>query len=381
MLMLLAMAIGVAAVIVLTAVGEGARRYVTEQFSSLGTHLLIVIPGRAETAGSTPAALLGETPRPLTIRDTAAFRRHSGIRRIAPVIVGEVSVSWKSRQRQAAVIGTTAEFIDIRRWNVARGRFLPPGDPERLSPVCVIGSRIRQELFGPHLPLGKMVTIGDRRFRVIGVLGSKGRSIGVDTEEVVIIPVASAQMLFNTDTLFRVIVEARSRNRIPGVKTHILDVTRKRHQGKEDVTVITQDAVLSTFDKILHSLTLTVGGIAAISLAVAGILVMNVMLISVTQRTTEIGLLKALGALRRQIMAMMLTEAAILSTAGALLGIAAGEAGTAIIEVIYPDLPVTAPLWSVAAAFGVALATGLVFGVLPARRAAMLDPVDALKGH
>ncbi|MBW1671826.1 MAG: FtsX-like permease family protein, partial [Deltaproteobacteria bacterium] len=214
--------------------------------------------------------------------------------------------------------------------------------------------------------------------RVIGIMGSEGRSIGLDVEELVILPVASAQMLFNTNTLFRILVEAKSREAISQIETHILSTIQKRHQGEEDVTVVTQDAVLATFDRIFRALTLTVAGVAGISLGVAGILTMNVMLITVSQRTAEIGLLKALGAHRRQILVLILTEAGVLSLVGALLGLAIGEIGSWVIGRIYPALPVGAPWWAIAAALSVAIVTGLTFSVLPARRAAFLDPVQAL---
>jgi putative ABC transport system permease protein len=209
-------------------------------------------------------------------------------------------------------------------------------------------------------------------------MDSEGRSIGLDVEELVILPVASAQMLFNTNTLFRILVEAKSRETISRVETHILSTIRERHQGEEDVTVITQDAVLATFDRIFRALTLTVAGVAGISLGVAGILTMNVMLIAVSQRTAEIGLLKALGAHRRHILVLILTEAGVLSLIGAFLGLAVGVIGSWVIGRIYPALPVGTPWWAIAAALGVAIATGLTFSVLPARRAARLDPVQAL---
>lgn len=377
-LMLLAMAIGVAAVVVLTAVGEGARRFVVGEFAALGTNLVIIIPGRAETAGARPAVFIGETPRDLTIQDSEALKRHAAVRRIAPVSVGEVPVSWRGRERQVPVLGSTAELLEIRHLKMAQGRFLPPGDPEQATQVCVIGNKVRHELFGPNPAIGELMRIGDRRCRVIGVLASEGRSIGVDVEELVVVPVASAQMLFNTNTLFRVMVEAKDRDSIPRVESHILSTIRERHQGEEDVTVITQDAVLATFDRILHALTLTVAGIAAISLAVAGILTMNVMLIAVSQRTAEIGLLKALGAPGRQIMMLFLTEAAALSLIGACFGLAIGQAGSWVIGELYPFLPVQVPTWAIGAASGMAFATGVTFGVLPARRAARLNPVQAL---
>jgi len=197
-------------------------------------------------------------------------------------------------------------------------------------------------------------------------------------EEVVIVPVASAQLLFNSPSLFRILVEASSRDAIPVAKEFIRNTLKERHQGEEDVTVITQDAVLATFDRIFRALTLTVGGIAAISLAVAGILIMNIMLIAVSQRTGEIGLLKAIGASRGQILKLFLSEAALLALLGALIGLLAGRLGSWIVGRIYPKLPLGAPLWAIGAALLIAILTGLIFGVIPARRAARLDPVQAL---
>lgn len=376
-LMLLAMAIGVAAVVILTSLGEGARRFVVGEFAALGTHLLIVLPGRSETTGG-PPPLLGETPRDLTIDDALALERLRSVRRVAPISVGSAAVSWGRRDRESIVLGSTADFLDIRHLSMGQGRFLPPADPRQAVPICVLGAKIRQELFGPQNALGEWVRIGDRRFRVIGVLGSEGRSIGLDIEEVVVIPVASALTLFNTESLFRILVEARTREALANAETLIRETIRDRHEGEDDVTIVTQDAVLATFDRILRALTLTVAGIAAISLAVAGILIMNVMLVAVSQRTAEIGLLKALGASAATIQRLFVAESTVLSLLGALIGLLVGEAGSWVIGRMYPALPVGTPWWAVAAALAVALATGLAFSALPARRAARLDPVQAL---
>jgi putative ABC transport system permease protein len=376
-LILLAMAIGVGAVILLTALGEGARRYVTREFTSLGTHLLITIPGRSETTGG-PPPLLGETPRDLTLEDALALSRNSSIRRVAPIAIGSAPVVWKQLSREVTIMGTTEALYGIRQLSMAQGRFLPPGNPSRGTAVCVLGYKIKNELFGNASPLGKWVRIGGRRFRVTGVLSPKGQSLGLDMGDLAIIPVASAQALFNTSSLFRIMIQATGRDSVPRAKEAILKTIRERHEGEDDVTVITQDALLKTFDRIFTALTLTVGGIAAISLAVAGILIMNVMMISVSQRKAEIGLLKAVGAPRSQILRLFLSESAVLSLIGSLVGILLALSGTWVSLRIYPNFPVTIPLWALGAATGVGVFTGLLFGVLPARKAATLEPVEAL---
>jgi putative ABC transport system permease protein len=264
---------------------------------------------------------------------------------------------------------------------MGQGRFLPPGELDRDMAVCVIGTKVASELFPQRPAVGSSVRIGDRRFRVIGVLGESGRAVGFDLQELVIIPVSSAQQIFNTESLFRILVQASDHDAIPRTRLAVLETIKARHQGEEDVTVITQDAVLATFNRIFTALTLTLAGIASISLAVAGILIMNVMLVAVSQRTAEVGLLKALGARGRQITALFLTEAVLLSVAGALAGLVVGYAANALIGRLYPTLPVGAPAWAVVLALVIAVASGVVFGLMPARRAARLDPVIALAGR
>ena len=378
LLMLLAMSIGVAAVVVLTAIGNGARHYVVDQFSSLGTNLVIVVPGRAETAGGAATTLVGETPRDLTLDDARSLLRGDALRRMAPFNLGEIAVSYRGRERQAPLLGSTAALLPIHHLEMARGSFLPEEDMEIARPVCVLGATISRELFGRQNPLGEMVRLGGFRCRVIGVLASQGRSLGHDTEELVVVPVAFAQMLLNTEGLFRILVEARDPESIPRLKQFILDTIAGRHYGEEDITIVTQDSVLATFERILGALTLSVAGIAAISLVVAGILIMNVMLMAVAQRTAEIGLCKAIGASRRQIMVLLVTEALLLSAVGGLLGLAIGLAGSRLARSLYPELSAGPPSWAMVAALGTALATGFVFSLLPARRAARLDPIQAL---
>ncbi|MCM8623834.1 MAG: ABC transporter permease [Candidatus Accumulibacter phosphatis] len=377
-LLVLAMAIGVAAVVVLTALGDGARRYVLNQFASIGSNLVIVLPGRSQTGGFNPGNAITSTPRDLTIDDAQALRRASAVHRVAPLTVGTSEISFGGKLREVMVAGTTAEFIEVRRLTLAQGRFLPQGDWRRGVSEAVIGAKIRNEMFAREEALGQMVRIGDRRFRIVGVLASTGQGLGMNTDELVIVPVSLAQAMFNSNTLFRILVEASSRDSIDQAKVQLAEIIQLRHEGEQDVTIITQDAVLATFDRLLGTMTIAVAGIAAISLAVAGILVMNVMLVSVTQRTTEIGLLKALGATGATIRNAFLTEAAMLSVTGALLGWVLGLAMAAIIRQLYPEFPAFPPDWAVLAGLGTALATGILFGVLPARQAARLDPVQSL---
>lgn len=377
-LLVLAMSIGVAAVVMLTALGDGARRYVVAQFSAIGTNLVIVLPGRSETRGFNPANLVTSTPRDLTVEDANALLKLPAVKRIAPILVATSEINAAGKLREAMLLGTNEDFLNVRQLKLGLGRFLSKDEVGHGSAEVVLGAVIRREIFGTENPLGKTVRVGDRRLRVVGVLAEGGQGMGMTTDELLIVPVATAQAMLNSNTLFRILVEVHSREQIVDVKARVLKTITQRHDGEEDVTVITQDAILETFDKILNVLTLGVAGIAAISLVVAGILVMNVMLISVTQRTGEIGLLKALGATSSAIRQLFMMEAILLSLSGAVVGVGLGYAGAAVLRQLYPAFPAYPPLWAVLAGLSTALISGLIFGVMPARRAARLDPIQAL---
>lgn len=377
MLIILAMSIGIASVSVLTALGDSARRYIVNEFETLGSHLVIVLPGRTETTGTAPP-LFGETPRDLTLDDAEALARSHHIAAIAPITIGSAPSSSLGLERETNIVGSTHALRRVRRLTVAQGSFLPQTEIDKTLSVCVIGQTIRNQLFANQPALGQWLRINDRRFRVIGVLASEGQSVGIDFDEIVIVPVASAQALFDTHSLFRVLVETKSKPDMYKAVDDIKAIIKARHEGEDDVTLITQDSVVSTFDKILTALTLTVASIASISLAVAGVLVMNVMLVSVSQRTAEIGLLKALGATKRQLLWLFLSEAALLSLAGAVLGVLLGYLTIGGLQAFYPNFPMQLPGWALLAALAVSLGTGLLFGVLPARKAANLDPIAAL---
>lgn len=376
-LIILAMSIGVTAVTVLIALSESARSYIINEFAALGSHLVIVLPGRTETTGGAPP-LFGETPRDLTLADAQSLSHSPYIAAIAPLTIGSAPVTFAGLERETNVFGSTHALLQVRHLTMAQGSFLPKTEYDKALSVCVIGQTIRKQLFANTPALGQWLRINDRRYRVIGVLAAEGESVGVDFDEMVIIPVAAAQALFNTSALFRILIEARSRDAMLKAVDAVKKIIKLRHEGEEDITIITQDSVVNAFNKILTALTIAVASIGGISLIVAGVLVMNVMLVSVTQRTAEIGLLKALGASQAQVQWLFLAEALLLSLIGALVGLLLGFVVTALIQAAYPKFPLALPEWGVLSALGVSIGTGLLFGILPARKAAKLDPITAL---
>ena len=382
LMLLIATSIGVMAVILLTAVGEGARDYITGEFRDMGTNLLIVIPGKNETSGGgSPVDLAGVAPRDLTVEDAISLRQIEAIKNIAPIVIGETPAQFNGLDRSVPIIGTTPSFLAVRKWEMATGNFLPGVTLDRSPPVCVIGKEVESELFGKNKAIGQWLRVGDRRCRVTGIIGTEGRAVGIDAQKVVVMPVSLATALFNRPSLFRIAIEARNTWEMEQIKKDIIRIIKKRHQGKEDITVIRQDSVMKSFDNIFNVLTMALGSIASISLFVAGILIMNVMLVAVSQRQAEIGLLKAIGAKNNQINHLFITEAIILSGSGALLGLVLGHTVTQILKVAFPTFNFLPPLWASFVSLLVALIAGVVFGLLPARRAAKLDPVIALSGN
>ncbi|MCG8458162.1 MAG: ABC transporter permease [Holophagales bacterium] len=376
-LSLVGVAVGVTAVVLLTALGEGARGYVVDQFASIGSNLLIVVPGKVETTGGLPG--VGGAPNDLTLGDAEALeRRIHSIRRVAPVVAGTETVSHGSLSREVALLGATAAFAEVRQLEVGRGKFLPPGDLRRGRTVAVLGKATADHLFPGKNPLGEVVLIGDCRFRVIGVLAERGTQIGVDVDEVVIVPVVTAMRMLDRTSLFRIMISVAPGASLEAAEARVLEILTDRHD-EEDVTVLTQDSVVGAVTDILDVLNLAVAAIAAISLAVAGIGILNVMLVSVSERTGEVGLLEALGAGRRQILSVFLVEATLLSTAGGVVGLGLGYGLSFTLATLFPQLPASPPPWAVLAALALAVAVGATFGLLPARRAARLEPVDALR--
>jgi putative ABC transport system permease protein len=373
-----AIAIGICSVLLLTALGEGARVWVESQFMALGSNILIVIPGRTETRGGPPMA--HSTTRDITLEDMMTVQRHMpGVKRTYPIVIGESLAKFEERGRTAMVIGSTQDFFDLRDVQMALGTGLPEMDPRERLPVCVIGRTLQKELFIGVNPLGAKIRLGDHAFRVIGTVAETGQSAGHNMDEVVVIPVANAMQIFNRSGLFRMVVEIPSVEGLDRGKERLNELLKERHDGEEDFTILTPGALASSAGSIIAMITMALTAIAAVSLAVAGIGVMNVMVVSVTERTGEVGLMKAVGASNAQVMMLFLSEALLLSLFGGVLGIAGGYGLTELAKWLYPKIPFQVPIGSVYLGFGISAAVGTGFGILPAMRAARLQPVDALR--
>jgi putative ABC transport system permease protein len=375
-LTMLGILIGIASVILLTSIGEGARVYILTQFTQFGTTLVGISPGRIETTGL-PGAL-GTTIHPLTFADAAALERIRGIERVMPVVIGTAPVGFTGKTRNTFIYGVTDAAPDVLRMRVRGGRFLPALEPDQTAPVAVLGPKLKRELFGEENCLGRHVRISGERFMVIGLMEPKGQFLGFDIDDSVYIPVASARQMFNREALHEIDVLISNASMIDTVTRRIKDVLISRHNHEEDFTVTTQTGMLDTLDRILRIVSMAVGGIGAISLLVGSIGILTIMWISVNERTSEIGLARAIGATPGQILLLFLSEAALLSTLGGLFGVALGLGIAHLLHLYVPALPVQTPVEYVFMALGVSLAVGLASGLLPARKAAALDPVVAL---
>lgn len=375
----LGVVIGIASVILLTSIGEGTRRYILASFTQFGTNILIIHPGKTMTTGS-PGAL-GGTIRKLTIDDAEALARIPGVEHVCPVSFGMGKVEWGERGRDVFIVGVTASAPDVWKFGVRQGRFLPEGDPRRSTPLAVLGPKTKRELFGERNALGEHVRVAGRRYLVIGVMEPKGNVLGMDLDDRVWVDTAAGLDLFNRDGLVEIDLTYSNPDIADRVVRDVTRILKERHDGEEDFSVTTQDAMLSVLGKVLGVISAAVGGIAAISLLVGAIGILTMMWISVNERVGEIGLAKALGATREQILLLFLGEATLLSLAGGALGVGIGMGIAALLGQAIDGLHVHTPARFVLMALSVSLAVGLLSGVLPARRAASMDPVEALRAE
>ena len=378
-MVLLAIGMGVSSVLLLTSIGEGARLFIEQEFSTLGAKMLVVLPGKKETTGSSPP-LYGTSPRDLTIEDAQALKNIRTISHVAPIIAGTATVSNQSLSRDIIIIGTNREMFTVRNLSIKQGRMLPKNSETRATPVCILGAKLAKELFKKSSPLGQWLRIGEYKYRVIGLLKQRGESLGLDLRDMVIIPVRSAQMLFNSPALFRILVQLKQTKFETSTIVKINKIIAQRHEGEADITIISQDAMLSAFNKIIVAVTASIGAIAAISLIVAGILIMNVSYISVSQRREEIGLLKSLGASVREVRLIFIISSLVITSFGTLAGLILSYSIVFIIQTNFPSIPLAIPWWSALAAIFMSFLMALLFSWLPANKAAAVDPILALRG-
>ncbi len=374
----LGIAVGIAAVILLTSIGEGLHRFVIAEFTQFGTNIITVSPGRIQTHGASLGAV--NTVRPLSIDDALALRRAPYVQLTDPMVQGNAEVVYEGKSRRVTLYGVGSEFDQALRMRVASGEFLPPDDPRSARALVVLGAKVARELFGGANPLGSRIRAGSERYRVIGVMQPKGQVLGFDLDDTVFIPVGRALEMFNRESLMEIHVIYEPTAPLAEVEAGIRRILIARH-GAEDFTVTPQQKMLEVFGTVLKAITFAVAAIGGISLVVGGVGILTILTIAVAERTSEIGLLRAVGATRRSILLLFLGEAALLSALGGAAGLLLGWSLALVLGVVLPALPVHTPWLYAILAQLVAVAVGLAAGVLPARRAALLDPLEALRSE
>jgi putative ABC transport system permease protein len=369
-------AIGIAAVVLLTAIGEGIHRFVLSEFTQFGTNLITVTPGKTNTLGMSNAII--SNVRPLSLEDSRILRGVQEVQGVVPMVQGNAAVESGGRSRRTMVLGVGPMVPQVWRMRPSIGRFLPTEESGGGRAFAVLGAKLNRELFGNTSPLGKRVRIGGEPYRVIGVMESKGQMLGFDLDDTVFIPVERALAMFDRESLMEIDLSYAPDADSDAVAERIRALL-KRHHGSEDFTITTQDQMLEVLGSVLDVLTIAIGALGGISLVVGGIGILTLMSISVRERRREIGLLRALGAAKRQILVLFLSEAVVLALLGGLAGLTTGSGGAWFIEFAIPALPTHTAWEFVLLAEITAGLIGLAAGVLPALSAARLDPVEALR--
>ncbi|MEQ9502824.1 MAG: ABC transporter permease [Deltaproteobacteria bacterium] len=371
--------IGVFSVILLVGLGDAVRAYVLETFAGVGSNLLQINAGRQETRGFRPSS--GTTKNKLTMRDVEVLeRRGFMLDGVSPIVLGSGELRVSELRRNVIVIGVGPDYVDLRNLEIGRGRFIDEDDVDHYRRSVVVGQTIVQELFGDKAsPLGQTIYIASTPFRIVGITKRKGKTFGFDMDDLAFVPATAAQDLFDLETVTHILARAKDRNTVDPAIAEVKDVLADARGGETDFTVFSQDDMMDMVNNIMGTLTFFLGAIASISLLVGGIGIMNIMLVSVKERTREIGVRRAVGARWADILLQFLVEAVVVSLIGGLLGLLLGFLTIRIVAHFQPDLPVALSLSNVAMAIGFSLAVGVLSGVFPALRAADLDPVDALR--
>lgn len=374
----LGLIIGIAAVVILTSIGQGIHQFVLAEFTQFGTNLIAVFPGKKTTFGISGATI--STVRPLSLSDAYSLGRLDNVLAVVPVVQGNASVEFGNKQRRANVFGVGSSVPEVWKIKVRGGRFLP--DDEHGSPrsFAVLGSKLRDELFASASPFGQRIRIGNDSFRVIGVMESKGQMLGFDLDDSVYIPAGKALEMFDRQGVMEVDVLYNPQVTSASIEDSIKRLLITRH-GDEDFTIITQSQMLETMDSILSILTLAVAALGGISLLVGSVGILTIMTIAVSERVSEIGLLRAIGAERRVVFRLFLCEALALSLTGGAGGAVLGIAVVQLINAVLPALPVQMAWGYIGAAFAASLVIGAVAGVAPAMKAAGMNPLEALRAE
>jgi putative ABC transport system permease protein len=374
----LGIGIGVTAVVLLTAIGEGLNTYMVEQFTQFGTTTLQVQPGKTSTLGFSPGVL--NSVRPLSLEDAEALERAPHVLASVPLVAGSASVEGRGRERSVTVYAVGPDFDKAFKFDVVAGTFLPPDDLERARNVAVLGAKVYAELYGTANALGERIRVGGQRYRVVGIMESKGDMVGIDLDDTVYIPAALGLELFNRQGLLEIDVLYAEDAPVEEVVAGVKRILAARH-GTEDFTVVTQQQMLDVLGSIVDVLTLGVAALGGISLLVGGVGIFTIMTIAVRERTQEIGLLRAIGARRSRVAQLFLGEAMLLSAIGGAGGLALGVAIVLITQWALPAMPATISPLYVVLSLALAVVIGAVAGVLPARSAARLEPLDALRAE
>lgn len=379
LLTILGMVIGVGSVVLLVSVGEGAKRYVMREFEGLGSNLIVVQPGKSDKKTHLGPPV-GAAQRKMTVSDVSAIERTArNIEAVSGLVLGTVSARYEESLSNITVFGTNEQFPDILSIAVGQGGYFTREEDEYRRRVVVIGRNVAHELFGDLSPLGRRIKLNESEFRIVGVLAPMGDKLGLSFDELAFIPTQAALKLFNEDKLFGIRAKASSRVGMDDAVEEIREILRERRDGEEDFTILTQLSMMESLNTILSMLTYVLAAIATISLIVGGIGIMNITWVSVIERTQEIGIRRAVGARRRDILQQFLSEALGLSFLGGLLGVGGALAITYILYAVFPAFDMRSPWWILLPAFGMSLLVGVVFGVGPAWRASRIETLDALR--